>query len=200
MDPYLPATTDQFIHIRTILGVVMGLSVTRLLTGLAKLIQHPGRVRLYPLHLAWVAFLFLTVIHFWWFQFSLEYIRSWKFEFYFFLICYAALFFLQCAILFPDDMAEYWGFRHYFHARQRWFYGLLALLTAVDAADTLWKGMDHFVSLGSFYLIRESLMIGMALAAMFIYNRCYHLAFVSVALFLECWWILANYQHLGVIS
>ena len=42
------AHPDQLIHVRTVLGVVMGLSVARLLTGLARLIQHPGRVRLYP--------------------------------------------------------------------------------------------------------------------------------------------------------
>jgi len=42
MDPQL--AHDQFIHVRIIIGIVTGLSVTRLLTGLARFVQHPVRV------------------------------------------------------------------------------------------------------------------------------------------------------------
>ncbi|GAA0532877.1 MAG: hypothetical protein ACODTL_00030 [Brucella sp.] len=142
------AHPDQLIHVRTVLGVVMGLSVARLLTGLARLIQHPGRVRLYPTHLIWAAFLFLGVVYFWWFEFGLQHVAQWSFELYFFLIFYAALFFLQCTLLFPDHMEEYSGFEAYFHSRQKWFYGLLAALAIVDVMDTLWKGIEHFHAIG----------------------------------------------------
>jgi hypothetical protein len=36
----LLSTHDQFFHIRVIVGIVTGLSVTRLLTGLARFVQH----------------------------------------------------------------------------------------------------------------------------------------------------------------
>lgn len=32
--------SDQFIHLRILIGIVLGLSITSLLTGLAGLIQH----------------------------------------------------------------------------------------------------------------------------------------------------------------
>ena len=61
MDPQL--AHDQFVHIRIIIGIVTGLSVTRLLTGLARFVQHPVRDRIYLVHLAWAFFLLLAVVH-----------------------------------------------------------------------------------------------------------------------------------------
>ena len=46
---------DIFPHIRIVMGMVIGLGVTRLLSGVARIVQHPGQYRLYPVHLAWVA-------------------------------------------------------------------------------------------------------------------------------------------------
>jgi len=56
---------DQFIHIRIIIGIATGLSVTRLLTGLARFVQHPARERIYLVHLGWALFLLLAIVHFW---------------------------------------------------------------------------------------------------------------------------------------
>ena len=44
MDPQ--RAHDWFIHARIIIGIVAGLSVTRLLTGLARFVQHPVRDRI----------------------------------------------------------------------------------------------------------------------------------------------------------
>jgi hypothetical protein len=85
--------------------------VTRLLTGLARFVQHSVRDRIYLAHLAWAFFLLLAIVHFWWFEFGLQRIGVWTFEIYLFVICYAALFFFLVALLFPDRMDEYSGFR-----------------------------------------------------------------------------------------
>lgn len=188
---------EQLFHVRTMLGVVMGLSIARLLTGLARIVQHPRETRIYSVHMGWVAFLFLAVIHFWWFEFSLTHIERWTFDLYFFLIGYAALFFLICAILFPDRMDEYVGFADYFHSRQRWFYGLLAASFAVDVLDTLWKGQAHFQALGLEYLIRQAILFLFALIAVFVRNRRFHLAFVIGALISQVFWILRYFQFLS---
>jgi hypothetical protein len=116
---------DLFVHLRIIIGVVTGLCITRLLTGLARFVQHPARQRLYLVHFGWVLFLLLAIVHFWWFEFGLSRIQRWTFEIYFFVICYAILFFFISTLLFPDGMEEFSGYADYFHARQRWFYGLL---------------------------------------------------------------------------
>ena len=95
MDPQLA----QFVHVRIIIGIVTGLCVTRLLTGLARFVQHPVRDRIYLVHLAWAFFLLLAIMHFWWLELGLERIGVWTFEIYLFVICYAALFFFLGALL-----------------------------------------------------------------------------------------------------
>lgn len=187
---------DQFTHIRTILGVVMGLSLARLLAGLARFVQHPKGEHIYLVHLGWVVFLFSAVIHFWWSEFALAHVERWTFEYYLFLICYAALFFFICTILFPDRMEEYEGFADYFHSRQKWFYGLLAGLFVVDVVDTLWKGMAHFQALGLEYPFRQCIMVALCISAMFIKRRRFHQVFVGVAVIAQFYWILHYFQFL----
>ncbi|EKF43940.1 hypothetical protein NA8A_03990 [Nitratireductor indicus C115] len=189
--------TDQVVHIRVILGVVMGLSLARLLNGLARFVQHPNKSHIYPVHIGWVLFLFLAVVHFWWFEFGLLRIIHWTFELYIFVILYAALFFFVCALLFPDQMNDYSGYADYFHSRQKWFYGLLAALYATDVMDTLIKGMDHFREMGLEYPIRQTAMIALSLAAMFIKNRRFHLWFVVIALIVQIVWIVQYFQVLS---
>ena len=49
------AGTQLFIHLRILMGTVVGLGLARLLIGFAGIIQHPGRSKLYLPHLVWAA-------------------------------------------------------------------------------------------------------------------------------------------------
>lgn len=187
---------DLFFHVRVIIGMVVGLSVARLLTGLARFVQHPGRDRLYPVHLAWVFFLILAVFHFWWFQFGLSRIERWTFEIYFFVICYASLFFFICALLFPDRMDDYDGFADFFHSRRKWFYGLLAVLFLTDLADTALKGAAHFRTFGPLYPLQQSVLAALALVAIFVRATWFHAVFVGLAILVEVAWILRQFDVL----
>ena len=53
------------------------------------------------------------------------------------------------ALLFPDRIDDYDGCADYFHARQGWFYGLLAAIFLVDIVDSALKGATHLRSLGA---------------------------------------------------
>lgn len=192
-----PANPDLFFHIRVIIGIVTGLSVARLLNGLARFVQHPSREQIYPIHLGWALFLLSAIIHFWWFEFGLSHVPRWSFELYFFVICYAVLFFFTGAVLFPDRMDEYAGFAEYFHSRQRWFYGLLAALFAFDLLDTALKGAEHFRSFGPEYPVRQAILFALAIAAMFVTSRRYHAVFVIGALIAQVWWILRQFQFMA---
>lgn len=196
MDP-VALSLDSFIHVRVIIGMVTGLSVARLLNGLARFVQHPKRAHIYGVHLGWVFFLLLAVVHFWWFEFALVKVERWTFELYFFVICYAALYFFICAILFPDDMREYAGFKAYFHSRRAWFYSLLAVLFTVDMLDSALKGAAHFKSLGLEYPIRQSVLIGLSLVGTQVASERYHYGFVIIAMAAEVWWIISEFNVLN---
>ena len=62
------ASQEAFIHVRMIIGVVTGLSMARLLSGLARFVQHPARPRVYPTHVIWAVFMLLATTNFWWWE------------------------------------------------------------------------------------------------------------------------------------
>jgi hypothetical protein len=188
---------DAWFHVRMIMGMVTGLSIARLLSGLARFVQHPGRERVFLPHLLWVFFLLLSVVHFWWFEFAYSNRASWSFLLYFFVILYASLFFFVCVVLFPDNMEEYDGFEGYFMSRSRWFYGLLIALVLVDTTDTLLKGVAHTEALGWSYFLKQALLVSGALVASFFNTKNVHLVISGLSICLTFLLITLRYAHLG---
>ena len=125
------ANPAAFFHVRVIIGVVVGLAITRILNGLARFVQSPIRNRVYGAHIAWAFFLLLLIVHFWWFEFALEQIGTWTFPNYAFLIGYAALHFFTAAVLFPDNLDKHADFETVFHSHRVWFFGLLIALLGI---------------------------------------------------------------------
>jgi hypothetical protein len=188
---------DAYIHIRVIIGIILGLSLSKLLTGVAGFIQHPSRQRVYAIHMIWVGFAFVSVIHFWWFEFYLSTVERWTFGLYVFVILYASLYYLLCALLFPDKMDDYIGYGEYFMSRRRWFFGVIAAIFMMDLADTAIKGFDRFSSFGVMYPARNFIYAGVALVAIFIDNQRFQLAAAALLLFFQILWILRAFSTLG---
>lgn len=186
----LPSPHDIFPHLRIVMGMVIGLGVTRLLSGVARIVQHPNQYKLYPVHLAWVALLLLMLVHFWWWEFGLYAVETWTFGKYLFIVFYAVVLFLLSALLFPDSLYDYASYEDFFFKRRAWFFGLLASTYALDIVDTLLKGEVHFAHFGREYLIRTPVFIVLCLAAIWTSNRRFHALFVAAALVYQVSWIL----------
>src|SRR5262245_66541240 len=98
----LPGNLDLYLHVRVLIALILGLSVTRLVSGIAGLVQHPGRYPIWPVHLAWVAWALLNVVTFWWFEFRLNQIQHWTYGLYFFVCVYASMYYFLSVLLFPQ--------------------------------------------------------------------------------------------------
>lgn len=188
---------NQFIHIRMVLSMVVSLSIARLLSGLAKFVQHPGRLRADGVHLLWALYMLVTLIHFWWWEFALSRVGPWHFLQFAFVVGYSAVLYLLCAILFPDDIAEYAGYRDYFQSRRRWFFGILAFTLLLDVADTGLKGAAHLQELGTAYGVKTAAAIVLCGVAALVTSRRFQWALVLVALAVQQWWILRLYNVLS---
>ncbi|OYX07972.1 MAG: hypothetical protein B7Z08_11470 [Sphingomonadales bacterium 32-68-7] len=187
---------EFYLHVRVLVSLVLGLGLTRLLTGLSRFIQHPSRQKAYSTHLVWVATLILTIMHFWWWEFAL--IRlDWNFALFALVLFYAFLFFLLACLLFPDDIAEYKGFEDYFLSRRRWFFGLIALTQVADFLDTAAKGSSHLAALGPEYKIRLAVVILGCIVAGRSANRRLHLVFAAAFLAYTISWIVRVYWSAG---
>ncbi|MDP9896354.1 hypothetical protein J2W32_005404 [Variovorax boronicumulans] len=187
---------DIFPHIRVVMGMVIGLGLTRLLLGVARIVQHPSQYRLYVVHLGWVASVLLAIVHFWWWEFGLFQIQAWTFGTYAFIVSYAVTLFLLCALLFPDSLRDYESYEDYFYARRAWFFGLLAATFLLDVVDTFIKGDAHFQKFALEYLIRTPILVALCVAGSVTPNRLFHRVFVVGMLAYQMSWILRLFYRL----
>lgn len=184
---------DLYQHVRVLFSMILGLGVSHLLGGIARMVQHPKRYRPYWVHLVWTLFLFLYLIHFWWWEFALHKVVEWTFPLYFFVALYAVLMYLLCALMYPVDLSDYRGFADYFCTRKSWIFGVMALLFTADIGDTLLKGVPYLKTLGPVYYVRTISYLLLSLAAIKIDNRAFQAGFAIFATIGEVAVILHSY-------
>lgn len=172
-----PLSHDLLVHVRTVISIILGLSMARLLNGVAGLVQHPKKEHLWWLHLCWVVYMLVSITAFWWWEFQLTQVRALTFETYIFLIAYTAMLFLLCSLVFPTEISEYDGYRDYFMSRRAWFFGLLAATYLMDVVDTGLKGPQHFASLGPEYPVRIAALFVLCLVACVVRDLRFHAVF-----------------------
>ncbi|MCW5581494.1 MAG: hypothetical protein KIS72_09150, partial [Luteimonas sp.] len=176
--------------------MIVGLGLTHLLRNFAELIESPGKHRIYWVHLGWALFVFLYLLHFWWWEFRLGHVPSWSFNVYLFISLYALLLYLLCTFTFPSVAGQYPGYREFFHARRHWFFATLALVFAVDLWDTWLKGADYFHGFGSEYVVRNLGHIVLCLVAIAVRSPVFHGAFVVFALAYQASWIARLFEFI----
>ncbi|WP_372013383.1 hypothetical protein [Pseudoxanthomonas sp. 10H] len=190
------ATAALYVHVRILLGMVVGLGLTHLLRNFANLIEKPRRDRLYWVHLGWALSMLLFLMHWWWWQFRLSHLAHWTFNLYLFVTLYALLLYLLCALVFSDSASEYADYREYYYARRRWFFGLLAAVYAVDLLDTWIKGPAYFHSFGPEFVVRNVAYIVLCLVAAATRNPTYHALFLCAGLAYQIAWIARQFETL----
>jgi hypothetical protein len=185
---------ELYLHVRVLFSMILGLGVSHLLGGVARMVQHPKAYKPYWVHLVWTVFLFLYLIHFWWWEFGLHRVREWTFPLYLFIALYAVIMYLQCTLLYPVSLSDYHGFFDYYYSRQAWIFGLMALLFVADFVDTLAKGVGYLETLGPLYYVRTGSCLFLCLAAMKVKNHVFHAAFAVYATAAEIVMILHSYR------
>lgn len=96
---------EMYQHVRVLFTIILGLGVSRLLTGVARIVQHPKQYRVYWVHLLGALFVFLYLINFWWWEYRLHAIQQRTFPLYFFIAMYAVVLFLLCCCFFQKRWA-----------------------------------------------------------------------------------------------
>ena len=175
-----------FDHIKTIIAIILGLSVTTLLKGIIKFVQHPKLYKPYRVHLAWCMYVLLLIIHLWWWESGLKTIPSWNFAMYFFLFLYIATYYFLCSLLIPENLEEYNNYYNYFYSRKKWIFGVLATTFALDFVDTFIKGQLYYKQHFNWeYPVRNILHILLCIIAMNTNNKKFHVILVTLFIVYE---------------
>lgn len=196
MAPPEVLTSAEYLHVRVLLGMVVGLGLTHLLQNLALMIERPRHKRIYWVHLVWALSVFVYLLSFWWWEFRLAHVQAWNFNLYLFVTLYALLLYLLCAIVFPKDVTGYEDWEAYFFARRGWFFSLLALAYLADLGDTFIKGPGYFTSFGVEMPIRSAAYIGLSLVAIATANRRFHATFAVAGLVYQLAFIARRFEVL----
>ena len=191
---------QMFEYIIVLISIVIGLALTHLMQGIAGLIQHPDRSRIWWVHLVWVGYMFLNSIFWWWYEFRLQRIELWTFSLYAFVVFYAFYIYLICALLFPRDLEGYDGYRDYFLSRRKWFFGLLIGWGAVDLIDTAIKNTaetNYFASLGTEYLISQVALTLAAVVGLVSRRESVHATIAILFLTYQISWVLRLFSTIN---
>ncbi len=192
---------SQFEYVMVLVSIVLGLGITHLLVGVGSLMDrlsgHGKSVSLYWGHLTWVAYLFVYLIGFWWWEFSWSAENPWGLLIYLFLILYAAVLFLLCEILFPRRGDEVADFEEYFMSIRKWFYGLLLAVTVIDVGESFLKGPDYMERLGQMYWGLIITLVAIAIIGSLRSGRRLHGFLALIALVFQSVQLLTTYPLLN---
>jgi len=184
----------MFEYVAVLTSIVIGLGITHLLQGTARLIQHPDVGRPYWVHLTWVFYMFLNSVFWWWWEFRLTRLEAWTFQVYIFVVLFAVILYMLCALLYPVSLDGYDGLKDYFYSRRGWFFGLSMLFLLIDVIDTLLKGADYFGRLGPEYVVVRALKLILCGIAIRSRNERFHGFFASASLLYQLSWALRFYE------
>ncbi|MEH6305656.1 hypothetical protein RYH73_08375 [Olivibacter sp. CPCC 100613] len=179
-------TIITFDHAKTIIAIILSLSITHLIKGMVNFIEHPKSLRAYWVHLLWCGYLLLLIIHFWWWEAALKDVSHWNFAKYFFLFLYINTYYVLCVLLMPSNLGEHKSYVDYFYSRKKWFFGTLGFCFLLDFIDTFIKGSDYFfIHYGWEYPIRNVCHIVLCIAAIYSSNRKFHAVLILLFLLYE---------------
>lgn len=129
---------NAFDYLAVIISIVLGLSLTQILTGLGRMIQLRRCIRFYwPAVLAITA-LILADVQFWWSLFGLRHRTDWDFAGFMVILAQAALLSIASTVIVPalPDQAEKIDMKAAYFDHSRWYFGLLIALLATSLVKT----------------------------------------------------------------
>jgi hypothetical protein len=185
---------SQFEYLSVLVSIIVGLALTQLLSGIARLIQLRRRIAMHATTLCWIATLLLIDIQVWWVAFERRANQQWTFfAFLLYLLIPIGVFLLSYLVL-PDmgdeDKAD---LRGNFEDNQAWFFGLLAALPGVSLLE---QGLREGV-LGWDTDVGVRVVLGsLALVAMRVRNARFQLCNALGVLVLFVGYVLALFLRL----
>ena len=188
---------EPFAYLSVLTSIVLALGITRLLSGLGRVLQSRGRVHIYWVHLLWALNVFLFLVLNWWILFRWHVQQEWSFFLFLFVLLSPTIAFLLAVLLMPDPFEDGLDLKQHFYNNQRWFFTLGALLPIIDALDTLLKGWAHFTAQGPLYALTILLLFALNVAAARIRHERFQAFFAIFFLVYLLAFIAINLRVLG---
>ncbi len=90
-----------FEYVTVLISIILGMGITKLVSGLATIVQQWNNVKLYWPHLVIIAIVFVIHIQDWWVTYEMATKTYWKLTTFLFVIQYPVILYVLARILFP---------------------------------------------------------------------------------------------------
>ena len=167
---------NAFEYLSVLISIILALGMTRVLGGVGEMLQARSHRRIYWVHAIWIINVFLYLVIAWWIFYRWRNQQSWNFYLFVFVLISPTLLYLASMLLFPreGDINRAINYKTHYYANHRAFFILFALFTPVDFADSLLKGIPHFLALGPVYFISNTIYFAGLTTAAITRNERYH--------------------------
>jgi len=170
----------MFDYFGVLISVILGLALTHVLKGLAKLIQGRAQVRPYWVHVVWTVNVVIYVLGIWWGMFWWKGLHDWTAEWFFFIATYAIALFMWASMLYPTVFARGLDCESYFFANRRWFFAIQLAVVLLDIPETLEKQRLHLRDVPAAYVFVVPGLLAITLVGLVTGRRQVH-AVLAVA-------------------
>ncbi len=92
---------SPFEYVSVLISLILGLGITLILSGIARLIKHSSELRIFWPYLIWIGLVFVLHLHEWWEVYYLRTRTSWNLPIFLFVVLYPILLFILANLLFP---------------------------------------------------------------------------------------------------
>lgn len=129
-------------HVVVVMSILLGLSVTQLLKGLAQIYRTRNRVRPYWLHTAWVVLLIVFSLLLWWLFWNYRTIEEWSFFRFVLYLSPMIVFYFLTSLAVPDPSDPVVSYKEYYFSSRVGFFGTFALqVVLAHAAGVVVRGL-----------------------------------------------------------
>jgi hypothetical protein len=165
-----------FEYLSVLISIILALGMTRVLAGVGEMLQARMHRRIYWVHVVWIVNLFIYLVVAWWIFYRWRNQQEWSFYLFVFVLISPTILYLASMLLFPREgsIDESVDYKTHYYANHRAFFAIFSMFTVVDFADTLLKGIPHFLALGKPYIISNTLYFTGMVTAAITQNERYH--------------------------
>ncbi len=154
---------DAFSYLSVLISIILGFSITQILSATGRMIRARERVTLYAPPIIWAVVLLVIDVQIWWAMFGYRTRTQWGFVEFLMLLLQTVCAYMLAAVVLPEEVQEDGvDLREYYERHSVWLFGfLIALLLVSILKEVLLEGrLPVPVNLG-FHV----LLIALSLAA-----------------------------------
>jgi hypothetical protein len=133
-------TITPFEYVTVLISIILGMGMTRLISGLAAIVQRWHNVKIYWPHLLLIPIVFVIQIQDWWATYGMASEKNWSLTTFLFVIIYPVILYLIARLLFPVRwVGKPFDLKEFYFCNYKKIYFFMMLLPIHSIID------NHFI-------------------------------------------------------